>query len=180
LKTAREGSSWLAEPAFLFGLIVLAWLTDSMSLSGMIGGHEVRQAWQTSGAALALVVLGWFLVLLVENCRLPFDNPHIGHDLTVSQEVTVLDQSDPASGMILYGAALKLLVFSALLVRVLLPVETGFTALDSGIFLVGLVLVAGVVGVVESVMARWRLAAAPRLLVAACLLSGLSVVLLMR
>lgn len=177
---AREVSfACLAEPAFLFGLIVLAWLTDSMSLATMLG-PLVRDAWSAQGAALVLVSLSWFLVLLVENCRIPFDDPNTHLELTMIHEVMVLDHSGPAFGMILYGAALKLLIFSALLIRLLLPVETGFALLNSGIFLAGLVLVAGVVGVVESVMARLRLVAVPQLLLAACLLSGFSVVLLMR
>jgi len=176
---AREVSfACLAEPAFLFGLIVLAWLTKSMTLSGMLGA-EVRQAW-SNAAALVLVALSWFLVLLVENCRIPFDDPNTHLELTMIHEVMVLDHSGPAFGMILYGAALKLLVFSTLLVRLLLPVDTGYLPLDAGIFLAGLLLTAVLVGVVESVMARLRLIAVPQLLVAACLLSGFSVVLLMR
>ncbi len=40
-------------------------------------------------------------------------------------EVMVLDHSGPAFGMILYGAALKLFVFGALVVRLAFPLTTG-------------------------------------------------------
>ena len=40
-------------------------------------------------------------------------------------EVMVLDHSGPAFGMILYGAALKLFVFGALVVRLAFPLATG-------------------------------------------------------
>ena len=72
-------------------------------------------------------------------------------------EVMVLDHSGPAFGLILYGAAIKLFVFAALIVRLAVPLQTGNTALDWILFLMGTVFVAAAIGVVESVMARLRL-----------------------
>jgi formate hydrogenlyase subunit 4 len=95
-------------------------------------------------------------------------------------EVMVLDHSGPAFGMILYAAALKLFLFGALVVRILLPLTTGSPYLDWGVFVVGMLGVAVAVGVVESIMARLRLVQVPPLLVAACLLSGFGVILLVR
>jgi formate hydrogenlyase subunit 4 len=95
-------------------------------------------------------------------------------------EVMVLDHSGPAFGMILYGAALKLFVFAALIVRLVLPTSTGMPAFDWAIFLAGVAVVSFAVGVVESVMARLRLVHIPTLLVAACLLSAFGVILTMR
>jgi formate hydrogenlyase subunit 4 len=93
-------------------------------------------------------------------------------------EVMVLDHSGPAFGMILYGAALKLLVFGALIVRLVVPVATGFFWLDWPVFIGGMLLVAVTVGLVESSMARLRLTHVPVLLVAACLLSAFGIILL--
>ena len=88
-------------------------------------------------------------------------------------EVMVLDHSGPAFGMILYGAALKLFVFGALVVRLAFPSDDrlfrGSTGPSSSR---GCSSVAVAVGVVESTMARLRLTHVPVLLVAACLLSG--------
>jgi formate hydrogenlyase subunit 4 len=95
-------------------------------------------------------------------------------------EVMVLDHSGPAFGMILYAAALKLFLFGALVVRILLPFTTGSPYLDWLVFVGGLLGVAVAVGVVESIMARLRLVHVPRLLVAACLLSGFGIILLVR
>ena len=95
-------------------------------------------------------------------------------------EVMVLDHSGPAFGMILYGAALKLFAFAALVVRVAIPVNTGSAWLDWPAFLGGMFLVAVVIGVVESTVARLRMTQVPILLIAACLLSGFGIVLLVR
>ncbi len=47
-------------------------------------------------------------------------------------EVMVLDHSGPALGMILYGAALKLFVFGALVVRLAFPFSTGIVVCSIG------------------------------------------------
>jgi formate hydrogenlyase subunit 4 len=176
---AREVTfACLAEPAFFLGLLVLARLAERLQLSFMLGG--VGPHWATHGSSLALVLLSWFLVLLVENSRIPFDDPNTHLELTMVHEVMVLDHSGPALGMILYGAALKLFVFAALIVRLALPFATGNPWLDWGVFVGGMLSVAVVIGVVESSTARLRLPTIPVLLVAACLLSAFGIILLVR
>jgi formate hydrogenlyase subunit 4 len=177
---AREATfACLAEPAFFLGLLVLAKLSGSQQLAGMLGG-SLAPYWQTAGAALVLVLLSWFIVLLAEDCRIPFDDPNTHLELTMIHEVMVLDHSGPALGMILYGAALKLFLFAALVVRLALPVATGALWLDWPIFFAGILLVAAAIGVVESTMARLRLTHVPLLLVTACLLSAFGVILVVR
>lgn len=95
-------------------------------------------------------------------------------------EVMVLDHSGPALGMIHYAAAIKLFIFAALVVRLAAPVGVGHPWRDGSTLVVGTLGVAVAVGVVESVMARLRLPQVPVLLLAACLLSMFSVVLLVR
>lgn len=177
---AREVTfACLAEPALFLGLLVLAKLSGSLALSDMLGG-AVASHWHTAGASLALVLLSWFVVLLAENCRIPFDDPNTHLELTMIHEVMVLDHSGPSFGMVLYGAALKFFAFGALVVRLALPVSTGKLWLDWPAFLGGMVLVAVAVGVVESTIARLRMTHVPVLLIAACLLSGFGIVLLVR
>jgi formate hydrogenlyase subunit 4 len=177
---AREVTfACLAEPALFLGLLVLARLSGSLQMTTMLGG-PIAAHWKTSGAALALVVLSWFIVLLVENCRIPFDDPNTHLELTMIHEVMVLDHSGPAFGMILYGAALKLFIFGALVVRLIFPIATGRPWLDWPIFVAGMLVVAALVGIVESTMARLRMTQIPVLLVASCLLSGFGIILLVR
>jgi formate hydrogenlyase subunit 4 len=177
---AREVTfACLAEPAFFLGLLVLAKLSGSLQLATMLG-TSLTPHWMTAGASLTLVLLSWFLLLLAENARVPFDDPNTHLELTMIHEVMVLDHSGPAFGMILYGAALKLFVFGALIVRLAFPLATGYPWLDWPIFVGGMLAVAVVIGLVESTMARLRLTQIPVLLVAACLLSAFGVILLVR
>jgi formate hydrogenlyase subunit 4 len=177
---AREATfACLAEPALFLGLLVLVKRTASLSLTTMLG-QSVPTEWGTSGAALVLVVASLFVVLLAENCRVPFDDPNTHLELTMIHEVMVLDHGGPAFGMILYGAALKLFVLGAIVVGIAVPFRSGSYALDLALFAGGMLLLAVVIGVVESVMARLRLKQVPSLLVAACLLSAFAILLATR
>jgi formate hydrogenlyase subunit 4 len=175
---AREVTfACLAEPAFFLGLVVLAKVSGSLQLAGMLGS-AVASHGPGAGASLALVLLSWFVVLLAENSRIPFDDPNTHLELTMIHEVMVLDHGGPALGMILYAAALRLFLFAGLLVRLAFPLATGW--LGWPLFALEMLLVALVIGVVESTMARLKMTRAPVLLVAACLLSAFAVILLMR
>ncbi|HTS17582.1 MAG TPA: NADH-quinone oxidoreductase subunit H [Verrucomicrobiae bacterium] len=177
---AREVTfACLAEPALFFGFLVLAKLSASLSLTTML---HVRfpSGWGVTGASLVLLAASLFIVLLVENSRIPFDDPNTHLELTMIHEVMVLDHGGPALGMILYGAALKLFVIGAVLLRVVAPVDAGNAWADAGIFVATMLALAVAIGVVESVMARFRLVFAPTFLVAACLLSAFSMILLLR
>src|SRR5438309_8494977 len=147
LGAAREVTfACLAEPALFLGLLVLARLSGSLQLVGMLGS-SLGSHWPTAGASLALVLLSWFIVLLAENSRIPFDDPNTHLELTMIHEVMVLDHSGPAFGMILYGAALKLFVFAALIVRLALPFTTDYLWLDWLLFVGGMLGVAVVIGI---------------------------------
>ena len=143
-------------------------------------GAAVPGEWHTGGAALVLVVVSLFVVLLVENCRVPFDDPNTHLELTMIHEVMVLDHGGPGLGLIFYGAALKLFVLGAIVVGIAVPFRSGSFGLDLALFLVGMLVLAVVVGIVESVMARLRLRQVPALLVGACLLSGFAILLASR
>ena len=177
---AREVTfSCLAEPTVFFSFIVLARLSGSLSLNTMFG-QVLDTAWQSAGPSLILVLACLFVVVLVENCRIPFDDPNTHLELTMIHEVMVLDHSGPDFGMILYGAAMKLFVLGALVVRLVFPGATGNVFLDTLLFAGGMLLLAVVIGVVESTMARLRLLRVPQLLVGTMLLSFFSLILLLR
>lgn len=178
--SAREVTfSCLAEPAMFFGFLVLAKLSDSLSLTTMLNGSFPLGA-GVAAPSLVLVAASMFIVLLVENSRIPFDDPNTHLELTMIHEVMVLDHGGPALGMIQYGAAMKLFVMGAVLLRVVAPFELANPWADWGLFVGGILGVAVAVGVVESVMARFRMVFVPTFLVAACLLSAFGVILLLR
>ena len=178
--SAREATySCLAEPTLFFALITLSRLSGSYSLSGMLR-YITLSSWLQSGAALLLLIGGMFVVLLSENCRIPFDDPNTHLELTMIHEVMVLDHSGPAFAIIQYAAALKLFVLGAFFVHLALPYSTGNPLADWGLFIISMLELAVVIGVVESIMARLRLVSVPQLLVAASILAAFSTLLVIR
>jgi formate hydrogenlyase subunit 4 len=177
---AREATfACLAEPAFILGLMALGRATGSLSLSAFLGSASITHIWATAGASIVLVAAGLLVVLLAENCRIPVDDPTTHLELTMIHEVMVLDHGGPMFGAILYGSALKLFIFAALLVRIIIPIhDPAWLAWVA--FVLGVLAVAIVVGVIESTMARLRMLHVPALLLSACLLCALAVVLLVR
>jgi len=176
---SREATyACLAEPALFFGFVALAMLLPQdaeLRLGDLLGMAPV--GWAAAAGGMALITAAWLVVLLVENCRIPFDDPNTHLELTMIHEVMVLDHSGPLLGIILYGAAVKFTVIGMLLLGLLLP-RTGHLALDLAWGVGSLLGLAVLVGVIESSMARLRLLRVPTLLVSAALLAGFGVILL--
>jgi formate hydrogenlyase subunit 4 len=167
-----------AEPALFLCFIALVRASGSLSLAGMLGG-PLADAWSSAAPSLLMVGAALFAVLLAESSRVPVDDPATHLELTMIHEVIVLDHSGPDLALILYGSALKLALFGALLVGVLIPRAHLAPAAALALLAAGLVAVAALVGVVESVMARLRLDRVPQFLVAASALAFFAVVLLL-
>ncbi len=177
---AREVTfSCLAEPTLFFALITLARMSGSLSLSPMLT-HASGGDWLKAGASLLLLVGALFIVLLAENCRIPFDDPTTHLELTMIHEVMVLDHSGPDFGLILYGAAMKLMVMGTLVVNFIMPPSTGDLFVDAAFYTAALLALAVGIGLVESGMARLRLLKVPQLLIGTSLLSFFALVLLLR
>ena len=156
----------LAEPALIIALAALARQVGFVSLSGIYGGlaGSLRPAVLP---ALVLVGATLLIVLLAENARIPVDDPNTHLELTMIHEVMVLDYGGPDLALIYYGVALKLWVTGILLANLLLALTGLSPAAGLGLALGGMVVLAVVVGVIESVMARLRLLKVPQLLVGA-------------
>jgi formate hydrogenlyase subunit 4 len=187
---AREATfSCLAEPALFFAFLVLVKASGgSLSLSdhvdalhgamvpGMLG-ERVVTTWATSGAALVAISASVFVVVLVENCRIPFDDPNTHLELTMIHEVMVLDHGGPLLGLIQYAASIKLFVYGSVFLGIAAPLGAVNEWIAWPAFVATLLVLAIVIGVVESVIARLRLVQLPNLLLAACLMSAFGALL---
>jgi formate hydrogenlyase subunit 4 len=171
--------SALAEPVLLLGLVAIARITGTLSLSLMLPGLS-PQIWAAAGPALAMIAVSFFAILLAENGRIPVDDPNTHLELTMIHEVMVLDHSGPDFAYILYSAALKLWVMSALLIGIILPVRSGNYLVDIPAALAGMIVLAVLIGGIESMMARLRLLRVPQLLVGAGAISLMGLILILR
>ena len=169
----------LSEPALFFAFMVLAKISGTLSLTPML--HAPATAFAAGiTAPLMLILIGLFVVLLAETCRVPVDDPNTHLELTMIHEAMILDHSGPLYGIILYGSAMKMLVLGSMVLQVLLAFLPEREMLRGPLFLVLLVLLAVVIGIVESVMARLKMLHVPYLLISALLFCSFAFILLIR
>ena len=121
--------SALAEPSLLLALAAVARQTGSLSLSDMHLALSTT-AWGHSALLLNLVAVVLLVVFLAENSRIPVDDPNTHLELTMIHEVMVLDHGGPDLAFILYAAALKLWLFGALIVDLVIPARFGIVACE--------------------------------------------------
>lgn len=177
---SREGFyAIFAELILLISLASLTRYTSSISLTYIFRGLSPA-AWQTTGPVLALIVGALLIVFLTENARIPIDDPNTHLELTMIHEVLILDYCGVDLAYILCGVYLKFLILGSLLTNCLLPIKTGQGILDGIIFSGGMVLLAVVVGIIESVMARFRFLKISQFLVSAACLAILAFILQLR
>ena len=156
----------------------LAYPDTYLSLSGMFVGSPLS-AWSEGRPELLLIPVVLFLLLLIENCRIPVDDPDTHLELTMIHEVIILDHSGPNLAFILYAASLKLWFYSALLAGILVPSLTFIMPIWAQMLLSILVIliISVLVGLVESSMARLRMWRVSPLICCVVALAGLTLTL---
>ena len=146
--------SGLVEPAFFL------LLAGCMAAGGQTTLSTALPALQTAGGllqvALVLSLLSFFIMLLVEGCRVPVDDPNTHLELTMIHEVMVLDHSGPDLAFLQYAAALKMVIIGALIAGLVIPPAAPLW-LSAGLLVGILAVVAVATGLVESVTARLRM-----------------------
>ena len=159
---AREVMYAVFAEAALFGAAAYLVLhTGSVSLSGLLLQTQLDGG-QINFTAMVLVEFALMIVLLTECCRVPVDDPETHLELTMIHEAMVLDYGGPDFALIQYAASLKLWIFASLMVLLVFPLPVAsvwnLVLQVAGVF--GIVVL---VGVLESVMARFRLLKLPLL-----------------
>ena len=96
------------------------------------------------------------IMLLVEGCRVPVDDPTTHLELTMIHEVMILDNSGIDLGLITWSSAIKMFLFVALIANLLIPLNLSL-GLTIGLFLLILILTSILVGTIESAIARFRM-----------------------
>jgi formate hydrogenlyase subunit 4 len=145
--------SMFAEPAFFILMGSLALLTGHTSFQEMFAALHIG-----SYISYALAILGTFvlmMVAMVENSRMPIDDPKTHLELTMVHEVMILDNSGFDLGLILTAGYLKFALYGALVVNLFIGVFQYQYSIPM-FFVIQFVLASGV-GLIESFMARFRM-----------------------
>lgn len=146
--------SMLAEPAFF---ILIA---SYCMLTGFTSFHEVLQSVNFHSTLAIFIGLlsayNLFQISMLENSRLPFDDPKTHLELTMIHEVMVLDYCGFDLGMIQTTGHLKFVMYSMLVTN--LFITPSFPLWLSALIFGGIaVLYAITVGIAESFRARFKM-----------------------
>lgn len=174
--------SALAEAGFIFSLLTVALVSGSTNLFDIVasGGALHEQAL----LPVILAFVAFFIVLLAETSRFPFDNPSTHLELTMIHEAMILEYSGKRLAFIEWASAIKLFIFATLAANLFFPwgITESFVvgALVMGItFLFLKVFVLGVaIAIIESTMSKYRFFRLPDLLITAFILNVVAIGLL--
>lgn len=165
----------LVEPGFLLSLVVLAFIADTTSLSGLIGQLQGISIFETP-RLLSLLALGFMVI--AEMGRIPVDNPDTHLELTMIHEGMLLEYSGRSLGFLNWAEELKQLLLLQVLALLIMPLSINSMGLgsegwDIGVLLIRLVLHIGLVALlgalfatIESANVKVRLFRVPNFLAA--------------
>lgn len=151
--TSRELSfTAFLEPAFFLIIASLMLSVGAGSLSAIFALQNVVSAGIWNVFASLFIAIALYIILLVESCRVPFDDPATHLELTMIHEVMVLDYSGFSLAVIHYTGALKIFIYASLISHLIVPPYSSVAW-----YLLILAVVYIFTGVLESLMARFRM-----------------------
>ena len=173
----------LAEPAMLMITFSIALVAGSTNLSAIA---EFMSTHVEVEVSFALALVGFIMVAIAENARIPVDNPATHLELTMVHEAMVLEYSGRHLALIEWAASLKLLLYISLLATIFAP--WGIATFGAGFAAASLALIAylgklgiggALLAVFEVSIAKMRVFRVPEFLGAAVMLGLLATLLRM-
>lgn len=158
----------IVEGGVLFSFLPVAIVSGSTNLLAMF--THVQTTTGKEAIVVAISGLAFFIALLAENARYPFDNPSTHLELTMVHEAMIIEHSGKGLALMEWGSANKLVIFLLLAVNVFVPWGGTFDFLGTGVFatlgatFLKLLLAAGIVALIESSMPKLRFFRLPELL----------------
>lgn len=152
--------SLLTEPAFFILLAAFAMFTGFTSFS------EIFKNFHLTGDHYVLIysIIGCYILIqisMIENSRLPVDDPKTHLELTMIHEVMILDYSGFDKALIHIASYLKFAVFGSLVFNTIVPSQWNIY-LQITLFLLVQLLFAGIIGLLESFRARNKMNKNPK------------------
>lgn len=158
----------LTEGVLIFSIVPIAIITQTTNLAMMVSTASSLPL--TDSFPLLIAFIGFFIALLSETGRIPFDNASTHLELTMIHEAMILEYSGKRLALMEWASANKLLIFVALGVNIFFPwgmtssLDFSNIAIALLIFLVkAFVLIVGI-AVLESSTAKYRLFRLPDIL----------------
>ncbi len=145
--------SMLVEPAFFLLIGSLGLISGNTSFASIFGCFHLGTGESYAFAVIAAFVL--LMICMIENSRMPVDDPKTHLELTMVHEVMILDNSGFDLALISMATHLKFALYSALIANLFIGALPIYYAAPA--FLAIQLLCATSVGITESFMARYRM-----------------------
>ena len=172
---------FLAEPALLMVLFTSSLISNTTSLSSIVG--QMARMDLVIYPSLAFAGVAYTMVSLAENARIPVDNPATHLELTMIHEAMLLEYSGRHLALMEWAASLKLFTYSCMGIALFVPfgisdgdswagVLVALTALAFKLALGGFLL-----ALIETMSAKMRIFRAPEFLGTAFILAVLAMLI---
>ena len=171
--------SAMAEGGLIFSLLAVAINAGTSNLLAMSALGSV--AYDQHLLPMILAFVGFFIVLLAETARFPFDNPATHLELTMVHEAMLLEYSGKRLALMEWAAANKLLCFIAIGANIFFPwglatdASVVALALGIGLLLIKVFIFCLTIALIESGMAKFRFFRLPDLLFISFILSVMAI-----
>ncbi len=169
--------SMLAEPAFFILLATFAMFTGYTSFSDIFSHFFITG----SHYVLIYSIIGFFLLIqiaMIENSRLPVDDPKTHLELTMIHEVMILDNSGFDKALIHIGTSLKFAIYGALIYNIIVPAGWNII-LQITLFLAVQMLFAVIIGLTESFRARNKMNKNPKFILSISAIAWIAFVIVL-
>ena len=180
--SSREMSiSAIIEPTTIIVFAALAFVFKTTNIFDMFTLTTTPGSPATP--TLILIGISLFIILVVETSRIPVDNPETHLELTMIHEGMILEQSGKNLALMELSAAVKMTVLMALLINLIVPFGLTTTLTLAGILFAVIVFIlkgsilAGIIGLFESSMAKRRFFQLPILFAMAFFFSTLIIII---
>lgn len=147
------------EPAFFVIIASLCLVTGCTRFDQLFS--MLPENYELGSIVSGLSAFVIFVMLLVEGCRVPVDDPNTHLELTMIHEVMILDNSGPDLAFIQYSTAAKMVILTSLIPVLILP-NTIPLVYWVFLYLVIVLAIAALIGLIESIFARLRLILVPQ------------------
>ena len=161
--------SSLIEPALFLALFTLAVIYGSTNIDTIVY-HAATSSIMIS-ASLLFSLFGFFIIVMAETGKLPFDNPTTHLELTMVHEAMVLEFSGKRLALIELSQSIKQILLLSLLINFFVPwgLSTSFSLYEIivgfMVFFLKLISLGILIAYIETKVAKWRLFRIPDLII---------------
>lgn len=169
--------SMLIEPAFFILLATFAMFTGFTSFSDIFSHFFVTG----NDYVLIYSIIGFYLfiqIAMIENSRLPVDDPKTHLELTMIHEVMILDYSGFDKALIHIGSYLKFAIYGSLMYNIIVPARWNIF-FQISLFLVVQLVFATTIGLIESFRARNKMNKNPKYILSISAIAWIAFVIIL-